>query len=40
MTRLSRRKIAIFAALTTATTFAFGMGCLEAVLASIGATFF
>jgi len=36
----ARRKLCALAALSTATCFAFGVGCIEAVLASIGATFF
>ena len=35
-----KRKLCLLAALSTATCFAFGAGCIQAVLASIGATFF
>lgn len=35
-----RRKLLWLAALATATCFAFGPGCLQAVLATIGASFF
>lgn len=34
------RKFATLAALTTATCFSFGAGCIQAVLASVGATLF
>ena len=36
----SRRKLICLAALTTGTCWVAGFGCIEAILASIGATFF
>jgi len=38
--RRFRRKLALLASLTTATCWALGWGCLQEILASIGATFF
>lgn len=40
MPRRTNRKWKILAALTTGVACASGLGCIQAVLASIGATFF
>ncbi len=37
---LRRRRMATLAALTTGTCLQFGSGCIQTVLATIGATFF